>query len=207
MQQVQSTTLRNTSAASSTTILNLSGVELSTMDFDDNTPVSACSCCGTPTDETTNKSQYVVLGAIQQFAPRVSNPLTIEVPEETYDLEELSQDDFDEEANAPPNSPWPQVDEYTPQSCPPSPGDDARAAFERASAAFDQAKPRWEMISREEGWKKEAPSKLEYEGKRNKNGMPDKRSAAGKAWYQKQREEELKAALRKVLNRHSIQKK
>ena len=37
MQQVQSTTLRNTSAASSTTILNLSGVELSTMDFDDNT--------------------------------------------------------------------------------------------------------------------------------------------------------------------------
>ena len=122
MQQVQSTTLRNTSAASSTTILNLSGVELSTMDFDDNTPVSACSCSGTPTDETTNKSQYVVLGAVQQFAPRVSNPLTIEVPEETYDLEELSQDDFDEEANAPPNSPWPQVDEYTPQSCPPSPG-------------------------------------------------------------------------------------
>ena len=90
MQQVQSTTLRNTSAASSTTILNLSGVELSTMDFDDNTPVSACSCSGTPTDETTT-SLNRGLGAVQQFAPRVSNPLTIEVPEETYDLEELSQ--------------------------------------------------------------------------------------------------------------------
>ena len=151
----------------------------------------------------------MVLGAVQQFAPRVSNPLTIEVPEETYDLEELSQDDFDEEANAPPNSPWPQLDQYTPVSCapPPSPQDDARAAFERASAAFDQAKPRWELISREEGWKKEAPSKFDYNGKRNKNGMPDKRSAAGKAWYQKLREEELKAALRKVLNRHSFQKK
>ena len=149
-------------------------------------------------------NQTVTQGAIEMYAPRESNPLCIRVP------------DDDETSSVPcsscsgtPNSPWPQLDQYTPVSCPPppSPQDDARAAFERASAAFDQAKPRWEMMSREEGWKKEAPSKFLYSGKRNKNGMPDKRSAAGKAWYQKQREEELKTALRKVLNRHSIQKK
>ena len=57
------------------------------------------------------------------------------------------------------------------------------------------------MISREEGWQKEAPSKFVYNGKRNKKGMPDKRTAAGKEWFQKQREEELKTALRKVINK------
>ena len=149
-------------------------------------------------------NQTITQGAIEKYMPRESNPLCIRVP---------GDDDSPSTAcsscGGTPNSPWPQLDEHTPASCPPppSPQEDPRAAFERASAAFDQAKPRWEMMSREEGWKKEAPSKFDYKGKRNKNGMPDKRSAAGKAWYQKLREEELKAALRKVLNRHSFQKK
>ena len=149
-------------------------------------------------------NQTITQGAIEKYMPRESNPLCIQVPDD-----DDSPSAACSSCGGTPNSPWPQLDEYTPASCPPppSPQEDPRAAFERASAAFDQAKPRWEMMSREEGWKKEAPSKFDYNGKRNKNGMPDKRSAAGKAWYQKLREEELKAALRKVLNRHSFQKK
>lgn len=149
-------------------------------------------------------NQTITQGAIEKYMPRSSNPLCIRVPDDDETLSSACSS-----CGGTPNSPWPQLDQYTPASCPPppSPQEDPRAAFERASAAFDQAKPRWELMSREEGWKKEAPSKFDYKGKRNKNGMPDKRSAAGKAWYQNLREEELKAALRKVLNRHSFQKK
>ena len=101
-------------------------------------------------------------------------------------------------------SPWPSLDESEIQESPTH--TDPRVLFERASAAFDQAKPRWELMSREEGWEKEAPSKFDYTGKRNKKGMPDKRTAAGKAWFQQHREEELKTALRRVLDRRSSSK-
>ena len=96
-------------------------------------------------------------------------------------------------------SPWPSLDESEIQESPTH--TDPRVLFEQASAAFDLAKPR------EEGWAKDAPSKFDYTGKRNKKGMPDKRTAAGKAWFQQQREEELKTALSKVLKRHSSSKK
>lgn len=149
-------------------------------------------------------NQTVTQGAIKMYAPHETNPLSIRVPDD-----DESSSTACSSCSGTPNSPWPQLDQYTPTFCRPSPSprEDARAAFERASAAFDQAKPRWDMMSREEGWKKEAPSKFDYTGKRNKKGMPDKRTAAGKAWFQQQREEELKTALRKVLNRHSFQKK
>ena len=134
-------------------------------------------------------NQTVTQGAIKMYAPRESNPLRILVP---------GDDDSPSTAcsscDGGPNSPWPQLDQY-------NPGDDARAAFERASAAFDQAKPRWDMISREEGWKKEAPSKFLYSGKRSKTGMPDKRTKAGKAWY---RDRELRAEILKATDPYSI---
>lgn len=95
-------------------------------------------------------------------------------------------------------SPWPSLDESEIQESPTH--TDPRVLFEQASAAFDLAKPR------EEAWAKDAPSKFDYTGKRNKKGMPDKRTAAGKAWFQQQREEELKTALSKVLKRHSSSK-
>ena len=122
-------------------------------------------------------NQTVTQGAIEMYAPRAGNPLCIRVP------------DDDETSSVPcsscggtPNSPWPQLDQYTPVSCPPppSPEDDARAAFERASAALTKPSPVGIDFPRGR-MEKEAPSKFLYSSKRNKNRMPDKRSAAGKA--------------------------
>ena len=148
---------------------------------------------------TQSTTQSVTQSAIKMHSSRERNPLCILVP---------GDDDTPSTAcsscgGGSPNSPWPQIDEVTQDSnTPPLPsGTDPRVLFEKAAAAFNQAKPRWDMISREEGWQKEAPSKFVYNGKRNKKGMPDKRTAAGKEWFQKQREEELKTALRKVINK------
>lgn len=38
------------------------------------------------------------------------------------------------------------------------------------------------LFIREKTWRKDAPG-IEYGGKRKINGMPDKRTIAGKAWY------------------------
>ena len=38
------------------------------------------------------------------------------------------------------------------------------------------------LFIREKTWRKDAPG-IEYGGKRKINGMPDKRTALGKAWY------------------------
>ena len=121
--------------------------------------------------------QTVTQQLVERYTPKNDNPLVVP-------LRILVPGDDDQ------LSPWP-----SPTAVP----DNARQLFERASDAFTKT-------FREEGWVKEAPTKFEYTGKRNKHGMPDKRTKVGKAWYQQQREEELKAALRKVLNHRSIKR-
>ena len=85
-------------------------------------------------------------------------------------------------------------DEFSPWPSPTTEPDNACKLFEKASDAFVKS-------FREEGWVEDAPTKFEYTGKRNKRGMPDRRTKLGKEWHKLRREEELKAALRKVFAR------
>ena len=134
--------------------------------------------------------QQLTITASQETFDRYNNPLTIRVLD----------DEEDECIDSPKSSlsPWPHIDMCpSPPAPAKTPETDARALFEKASAAFDQTKTAF----REEGWKEDAPSKFDYGGKRNKKGMPDKRTAAGKVWFEKQRETELITALQKVVDK------